>query len=33
MQPVAALLQAEGLPVIEAMVAGYQHLESLLTAA
>jgi allantoin racemase len=33
MQPVAALLQAEGLPVIEAMVAGYQHMESLLTAA
>ena len=29
MQPVAALLEADGLPVIEPMVAGYRHLESL----
>jgi len=33
MQPVADLLQTEGIPVIEAMVAGYQHLESLLKPA
>ena len=29
MQPVAALLEADGLPVIEPMVAGYRYLESL----
>lgn len=32
MQPTAALLEADGLPVIEPMVAGYRHLESLLPA-
>lgn len=29
MQPVAGMLQAEGIPVIEPMVAGYQYAESL----
>lgn len=30
MQPVAALLEEEGIPLIEPMVSGYTHLESLL---
>jgi allantoin racemase len=30
MQPTAALLEADGFPVIEPMVAGYRHLESML---
>lgn len=33
MQPVAALLEEDRLPVIEPMVAGYRYLESLLTGA
>lgn len=33
MQPTAALLTADGLPVIEPMVAGYRYLESLVIAA
>lgn len=32
MEPVAALLEADGFPVVEPMVAGYRHLESLVTA-
>ena len=32
MQPTAALLEADGLPVIEPMVAGYRYLESLVSA-
>lgn len=30
LQPTAALLEVDGLPVIEPMVAGYRHLESML---
>ena len=33
MQPTAALLEADGLPVIEPMVSGYRHLESLVREA
>jgi allantoin racemase len=33
MQPVAAKLEADGLPVIEPMVSGYRHLESLVRQA
>ncbi len=33
MQPVAALLEAEDIPVVEPMLAGYRHLEALVAAA
>ena len=33
MQPTVALLEADGLPVVEPMVAGYRHLESLAARA
>ncbi|HZX23280.1 MAG TPA: aspartate/glutamate racemase family protein [Woeseiaceae bacterium] len=32
MHPVAGLLEADGLPVVEPMTAGYRHLESLVSA-